>query len=181
MLLVRSLRCVFARCAAGVGMAASGLLLSACATLFPTDQTITISPSEEVGNGAWVLVESSSGTQRVQLPATIGVRSGTDRVIVRLQDDRYHPAEVRVGRSIRGIYWVNVLTLWGFLIDYWTGAMWSYDRFVVVATQVRSIPRRAPPPGVEPSSPSPKLIPARVSTRAGAFSIGQSGSGSSRR
>ncbi len=116
-------------------MAASGLLLSACATMFGSDQTITITPSQEAGNGARVVVESSSGTQRVQLPATVSVRSGPDRVVVRIEDERYDHREVRSGRSVRGVYWVNILNIpVGFFVDYLTGTMWKYDELIVVPT-----------------------------------------------
>ncbi len=136
---IRFLRCVFARCAPFVTMAASGLLLSACATMFADrDQTITLNPSQEAGNGAEVLVTSSSGTQRVQLPATINVQGAEDRVVVRVQDERYEPAESRVGRSVRGVYWVNILNGWGFLIDYLTGAMWRHEGIVYVPTDPKS-------------------------------------------
>ena len=139
MFLIRFLRCVFVRCAPFVTMAASGLLLSACATMFADrEQTINLNPSQQEGDGVQVVVSSSSGTQRVQLPATVNVRSGEDRVIIRLQDDRYELTEVNVGRSIRGVYWVNILNGWGFLIDYLTGAMWRYDDLVVVPTDPKS-------------------------------------------
>ena len=167
-------RCFFVRCVTCATVAASGLLLSACATMFGSDhQTITINPSGEAGNGAQVVVYTSTGTRRVQLPTLIAPRLGSERVIVRLQDDRFHPAEVQLERSVRGVYWVNILFYPGLLIDWMTGAMWKYEDEVVVTTQVRSVPRSSPPQ-VEPSSPSSNLIPARVSS-------GRSGSGSSRR
>ena len=106
-----------------------------------TDQVITTNPSEEAENGAQVVIESSSGTRSFKFPAIIGTRSDAEGIIVRLQDDRYNPTEVRAGRSIRGVYWVNILNSGvGFLIDWMTGAMWTHESFIVVPTDLEGNP-----------------------------------------
>ncbi len=110
------------------------LLTVSCATMFSNDDATIMASSANNKTGIEVQIESSSGLYKTELPATITAGPSQEGVVITVTDKCYDRTETKVRKTVRGVYWVNILNGWGFLIDWLTGNMWDYRSTVTVLT-----------------------------------------------
>jgi hypothetical protein len=78
--------------------------------------------------GIKVNVAGPSGSYPTTLPATIvSSRSSFTDLSVTVADKCYDYTSTTVSKSITPSYWANILNIYGFVIDWATGAMWNYN------------------------------------------------------
>ncbi len=109
------------------GLCLFAFLGGGCATMFNGgSQTFQVNASN--GKKVKVSVTTPDGSYGAELPATVvATPSSFDKVSIKSMDPCYDPVSVKVGQEVTPAYFANILNGWGFLIDYVTGKMWTYN------------------------------------------------------
>lgn len=108
------------------------LSFTGCATLLnSTPQSIYVTSSSQK-TGIKVEVTTAEGSYPTSLPSTINATSNWTWPSIEVVDDCYEHVTVLLPRSIAPSYWLNILNMYGFLIDPLTGRLWHYDNYVIL-------------------------------------------------
>jgi len=140
------------------------LLLGGCATIFNDGQQ-QVALHSATGQPVGVRVHTpGSGEYRATLPTVVNTQiSSFNDLAVVVDDPCFEPMSYVVDKQTRPIYFLNLLNLHGFYIDYFSGYMWQYDKLVVVPTRPRSTNTddcgTSPLPVSVVSEPPPPLAP----------------------
>jgi hypothetical protein len=110
--------------------------ISSCASIFNSgNQTMLAHPTNPEDEGVVVNVNTSSGTYKAKLPATIiSAPSTFSDVTVQVADKCYEKTEVVINKSVTPSYWVNIIIWPGLIIDALDGYMWKFDSQTIVPT-----------------------------------------------
>jgi len=119
------------------------LLSTGCATLFHSStQTVAVNAWEsEKGEpvAARVTVNTPSSTYSAVTPFNVGASPSLFHSLTLAVDDPcYDKFEYAVETSVAPIYFLNILNLYGFGIDFLTGSMFDYESRVTLPVQPRS-------------------------------------------
>lgn len=144
------------------------LLSSGCATLFHSDaQTVAVNAWEsEKGEAvaARVLVDAPSSSYMAMTPLQVAAYPSSFRELtLRVDDPCFEAFQYTVDTHVSPVYYLNILNIYGFGIDYLTGSLFDYERRVTLPVQRRSddaaCVSRPPPVAFSPAEVS--LIPRR--------------------
>lgn len=108
-------------------------LLSSCSTMFNSGSQSILARSSDGKRGIKVQINSSSGSYETELPSNIITHpSSFETTNILVIDQCYNSTTTMINKTIASSYWANILNIYGFLIDWVTGAMWRYDSNVLV-------------------------------------------------
>lgn len=117
----------------------SMLFGSGCSTLVNSDNQVAYVSTSNGDKDVEVVVTNAAGTMKMRVPGNVVIPPSTSPTVIRVDDPRYEPVTITVGRSITPSYFVNVLFFWpGLLIDPMTGAMWKNDTQVLIPLNKKS-------------------------------------------
>ncbi len=113
------------------------LQLTACATIL-NNQAQVVSVVGEPDYPATVEVKKPGrAPYQTRLPAQVVSKPSTfSPLSIRVVDPCFKTREVRVGKAIDPVYWLNIFNLYGFGIDLLDGYMWEYQPQLVLPLQV---------------------------------------------
>ncbi|MBI3774572.1 MAG: hypothetical protein HY273_03305 [Gammaproteobacteria bacterium] len=144
------------------------LLLVGCATMFDEGQQ-QVALRSATGQAVDVRVHTPrSGEYRATLPTIVTTKASSfDEFTVAVDDPCFEPLWYVVDKSTQPIYFLNLLNLHGFYIDYFSGSMWQYNKHVVIPARPRSTNAEGcttplPLPMPVTSEPEPKPLIAEI-------------------
>lgn len=135
-------RCGVHKCVRILAIAATGLLLGACATIVEgSDQSITVTSDP---SGATCELERAGSIVAVvnPTPGTARVDKSREHISVRCEKDGYQPAATTANSDFQGMTFGNIVFggLIGVAVDASSGAMNKYPAHVVVRLAPESFP-----------------------------------------
>ncbi len=140
------------------------LLLGGCATMFDAGQQ-HVALRSATGQPVEVRVHAPhSGEYRATLPTVVNTKASSfNQFTVVVDDPCFEPLWYVVDKSAQPIYFLNILNLHGFYIDYFSGSMWQYNDQVVIPAKPRSSnaegcsTRPLPVPVASAAEPTPAI------------------------
>ena len=103
------------------------LSVSGCSTLINgTDQVVTV--DNYYNERKTIKVLTPQVDYQDTMPARVYVSGGiqTGEYLIQVEEECVTKQVIRIPKSLRFSYWLNVFNVVGFFVDYSTGAMWEY-------------------------------------------------------
>jgi hypothetical protein len=111
------------------------IMASGCSTLMNgTDQAVKIDNHFNVKEPIKVYTPHSEYLDI--MPTRINISSGVQsgQYSIKLDNGCSYEQKLNLNKTLRGSYWLNLFNVFGFFVDYATGAMWAYPEKVYMAT-----------------------------------------------
>ena len=115
------------------------LSITACSTLFDHGAQRIMLTASNNQEGMRVQVNDPEVTYFATLPIMIATTpSSFSSLTVKVVDECYEPTLTKASSHVTPSYFMNLWNLYGFVIDWGTGRMWTYDTHLAVKAQKRS-------------------------------------------